>query len=155
MHSSLIEDNSMKMWIILLLSVGFLTACEQAPNLSKQTDTGRWYTSAQVKQGEPLYQANCAACHQADASGAKDWKTPLANGRYPPPPLNGTAHTWHHPLKILRKQIKIGGKPIGGTMPAFGSTLNQQEIDAILAWVQSNWSDDIYQQWVKIDSAKN
>ena len=107
----------------------------------------RWYTQEMVTQGGPLFQAHCAVCHQPDASGTANWREPLPDGKYPPPPLNGTAHTWHHPLASLRRTIKTGGIPLGGYMPAFGNTLSDKEIDNLLAWIQSHWSDEIYLIW--------
>ncbi|MCG8092230.1 MAG: cytochrome c [Candidatus Thiodiazotropha endolucinida] len=107
----------------------------------------RWYTQDQVNRGNTVYQTNCATCHKPDASGTKDWKTPLDNGKYPPPPINGDAHAWHHPLKVLRRVVNKGGVPLGGWMPAFGEKLSNKEVDDVLAWVQSNWSDEIYSVW--------
>ena len=37
-------------------------------------------------------------------------------------------------------------------MPPFGEKLNSQQIDAVIAWVQSNWPDEIYLRWVEIDA---
>ena len=50
--------------------------------------------------GGKIFNNNCAVCHGQNASGPKgDWREKLADGSYPPPPLNGTAHTWHHSPK--------------------------------------------------------
>ena len=113
---------------------------------------GRWYTAAQVEQGAPLYQTYCAACHAADGSATPDWRTPLEDGNYPPPPLNGTAHTWHHPLEVLDRTIANGGAEFGGVMPGFGAVLRPEERLAIVAWFQSLWSDEIYARWAEIDA---
>lgn len=107
----------------------------------------RWYTQDQADRGYVIYQANCATCHKPDASGTKDWQTQDANGKYPPPPINGTAHAWHHPLKILRRVVNKGGVPLGGAMPGFEGKLSHRDVDDVLAWVQSNWSDEIYKLW--------
>ncbi len=112
----------------------------------------RWYSQSQVTRGNTLFQANCAVCHKPDAAGTSNWKKLDANGKLPPPPLNGTAHTWHHPLSILRRTVTNGGVPLGGTMPGFGSKLKPQQIDDILAWVQSHWSDQIYHTWSERNS---
>lgn len=32
-------------------------------------------------------------------------------------------------------------------MPGFADKLKKQQIDAILAWVQSHWTDEIYTTW--------
>lgn len=112
----------------------------------------RWYRSDQVARGAKLYLANCAECHGANAEGTPNWRQPGPDGKYPPPPLNGSAHAWHHPLAMLQRTVSIGGVPLGGSMPAFGDKLNKDEIDAILAWVQSHWSDQIYAFWRERDA---
>jgi mono/diheme cytochrome c family protein len=109
----------------------------------------RWYNQQQVKNGLPVYKKHCVACHQANAVGVKSWRYKDDNGVYPAPPLNGDAHTWHHNLDSLRNTIKNGGKPQGGTMPGFAGQLNNKQIDNVLAWVQSHWSDDIYAAWLR------
>ncbi|ABC29790.1 Cytochrome c, mono- and diheme variants [Hahella chejuensis KCTC 2396] len=124
-----------------------LSACTQP-----QTDTGRWYTKAQAETGKTLFEANCGVCHGRRAQGlAEDWKKPDASGHYPPPPLNGTAHAWHHPMETLLATIENGGAPVGGVMPAFGDKFSQEQKLALIAYFQSLWPDDIYQQWREID----
>jgi len=118
------------------------------------TAVPRWYTQEQVERGYGLFQENCAECHKPDASGDPNWKQVNAEGKLPPPPLNGTAHAWHHPLPLLRRIVRTGGVPMGGTMPPFKDKLKPDEIDAILAWVQSHWSDEIYATWHQIDQRK-
>ena len=109
----------------------------------------RWYTAEQVVAGEPLYRKNCQECHRDKAQGTVDWKRRDAAGNLPPPPLNGTAHAWHHSLNVLRRVVREGGVRLGGTMPGFADTLNAEQIDAILAWVQSHWSEEIYVSWLE------
>lgn len=143
---------------LLLLGSMLLSGCEnsqtavvgndqQALASSRPVPVERWYDQAQANRGNVLFQANCAVCHQTDASGTADWKTPNPDGKYPPPPLNGTAHTWHHPLPVLRRTVAKGGVRLGGTMPGFSDKLSATQIDDVLAWVQSNWSDEIYRVW--------
>jgi len=147
-----------------LLAVLLLAACEQQQTDPKArwTDAAapasapvamRWYTPEQVEAGAALYAQHCASCHKPNAEGTSDWKTRDANGRLPPPPLNGSAHAWHHPLDVLRTAVERGGAPVGGSMPAFADRLSPQEVDAILAWVQSHWSDKIYAIWHERDLA--
>lgn len=145
----------MKIGIIALLPVVValtLTGCGEGQGTFTDTQLSqkrlnRWYSNSQVAKGNKLFQANCATCHQADASGTREWRKPDASGHYPPPPLNGTAHTWHHPISVLRRTVQKGGIPLGGTMPPFGDKLSPEEIDNILAWVQSHWSDEVYAAW--------
>ena len=109
---------------------------------------GRWYTESYVAVGQPLYQTHCAVCHGSAGQGlAEDWKKRLADGSYPPPPLNGTAHTWHHSMSVLVRTIQRGGTGFGGKMPAFAGRLSTAESLAIVAYLQNWWPDEIYQAW--------
>ena len=109
----------------------------------------RWYDLASVEKGKSLFLQNCAGCHGLDASGTSDWKKTDTNGKYPPPPLNGTAHTWHHSVSVLKSTIRQGGIKLGGIMPPFEAVLNDSEIDAIISFFQSKWSNQIYDAWEK------
>lgn len=122
--------------------------------VNKRVASDRWYSQEQVEHGDTLYQANCASCHKPDASGTTDWKKVDAQGKYPPPPLNGTAHAWHHPLSTLRKTIIEGGVPLGGSMPGFGGQFSDEQIEEILAWIQSHWSDETYSRWSDLNAAR-
>ena len=148
--------------ILMIVTVVSLSACDRPAEdaEARWTDSAapagapikmRWYTREQASVGAALYRENCATCHKENAQGTPEWKVRDANGQLPPPPLNGTAHTWHHPLKILRTVVKDGGAPVGGTMPAFTQKLNSEQIDAVLAWVQTHWSDEIYELWQERD----
>ncbi len=107
----------------------------------------RWYSEAQLQLGEQVYGQHCASCHGKQAEGTPDWRKTGPDGKYPPPPLNGTAHAWHHSLRVLLRQIRMGGKPLGGTMPGFAGKLSNEEMLAAIAWFQSHWPDNIYRIW--------
>ncbi len=126
---------------------GSLAAAAPSP----ESVPGRWYTEGQVAAGEPLYQAHCAVCHGADGSATPDWRKTDANGNFPPPPLNGSAHTWHHPLVVLTATIEKGGAQYGGLMPGFAQTIDADGRLAIVAYIQSWWTDDIYARWDEIN----
>jgi len=108
---------------------------------------GRWYTQSQAATGKIVFAQNCANCHGKNAEGTPNWKQPLADDSYPPPPLNGSAHTWHHPMPTLKRTINNGGIPLGGKMPAFKDKLSEEEKDAVIAFFQSKWGDEIYAAW--------
>ncbi len=148
-------NNRKTVWLALAASA-LLAACDGSAQQSAAPDAGktllqqmRWYSEAQVARGEKVYRENCAGCHGSDASGDPNWRQPNSDGKFPPPPLNGTAHTWHHPKNMLRMTIRRGGVPLGGSMPPFGDKLSREEIDAVIAWVQSHWSDEIYSAWAR------
>ena len=142
--------------ILLGMLALLLSACSenQTETLTPNQSTDkRWYTIEQVSAGAELFQANCAACHGKQAEGSANWQKPGADGKYPAPPLNGTGHGWHHPLAILYQLIKYGSPGGQGNMPAWGEKLSDDEIIAAIAWFQSHWSREIYQNWANRDAA--
>ena len=109
---------------------------------------GRWYSVEQVQTGNKVFQDHCAHCHGAQAQGVTaDWRARLEDGSFPPPPLNGSAHAWHHPLSMLLQVINQGGVSLGGQMPAFANRILDTEKLAAIAYFQSFWNDDIYENW--------
>jgi len=100
-------------------------------------------------RGQKLYLSNCAKCHGKNAEGDKNWRSTDDDGKYPSPPLNGTAHTWHHSTTVLVNTIKNGTAKIGGNMPAWKNKLTDNEILDILVWIKALWPDEIYAVWYK------
>ena len=107
----------------------------------------RWYTEDQAKQGKLLFERHCEECHGKNGESSPTWDRPGPDGLYPPPPLNGTGHTWHHQLTLLRRIIREGGTETGGRMPGFEDKLSAEEIDALIAGFQSLWPENIYRKW--------
>ena len=107
----------------------------------------RQYDPQELAAGKALYQNNCAECHGTEAEGAVNWHQADADGKYPPPPLNGTAHTWHHPATALFRTIGEGTEALGGSMPGWKDKLSQEEILLIINWMTSLWPDEIYEAW--------
>lgn len=105
----------------------------------------RWYDDTQINRGQTVFQQNCASCHGGNAEAQADWKE--ASGEAAAPPLNGSAHSWHHSLQQLKKTIQKGSIQLGGAMPAFEDKLSEQDVDSAIAFFQSKWSDDIYMGW--------
>jgi mono/diheme cytochrome c family protein len=138
----------------LLPVLVLLVACERTEVFEvteNDAETGRWYSSELLGQGQQVFSQNCASCHGEQAQGLEaNWRQRLADGSLPPPPLNGTAHAWHHPLSVLVQVISDGGIALGGKMPAFDEILSEEQKRAAIAYFQSFWSDEIYQQWLQM-----
>ena len=153
---------------ILMLTALLVAACDTGPDKTASIATPQQQAAtelaqavpdqqgAQVKNSPPrpadfskvmngarLYAKNCAQCHGPRAEGVLHWRQRDVNGNFPPPPLNGTAHAWHHPRKQLAYTIKTGGR----VMPPFGSKLNDSEVSNIIDWMVSLWPDEIYASW--------
>ena len=127
---------------LLLMMVLALAACDNTPSAEPQNQ--------QMTQGKQVFETNCQECHGVKARGVvKDWQKPDVNGVYPAPPLDGSAHAWHHDMKTLLGTIDRGGIPLGGSMPAFKNTLTDEEKNAVLVYIQSLWPQEVYQTWKK------
>lgn len=136
------------------LIVAALFACSgedsNAPAVVEGADsrTQRWYGPQQVEMGRQVFAENCAVCHGDAAQGLhEDWRQRLADGSFPPPPLDGSAHAWHHPLSVLVQVINEGGVPLGGQMPGFAEQLDDDQKLAAIAFFQNFWSDETYANW--------
>ena len=112
----------------------------------------RWYNGDHVTRGSAVYTEHCAVCHGQNGEGTKNWRQRTADGKFPPPPIDGTGHAWHHPINILGAQIKFGAPGGQGSMPGFADKLSDAQIVDVIAWFQDRWSDDIYAAWAKRQS---
>jgi mono/diheme cytochrome c family protein len=117
----------------------------------KEITTGRWYSQQQADSGSVIFSNHCAECHGQNAQATSNWKTPNADGQYPPPPLDGSAHAWHHPLSVLSQIILEGGGAYDGQMPAWKGTLSETEVYAAIASFQEYWSDETYEGWLTMN----
>jgi mono/diheme cytochrome c family protein len=99
----------------------------------------------QIKRGKVISNKFCSLCHGKNLEGQPDWRTRNDDGKLPAPPLNGTGHTWHHADELLFGIIKKGLVPPFGPpnyktdMPAWESTLSDEDIWAVLAYIKSRW----------------
>ena len=138
--------------VFVMVSSALLFSCddkikEARSSSAKKPTVKRDVNFLSFSRGLKLYQKNCASCHGKNAEGTSDWRKTDSDGMFPPPPLNGTGHTWHHPTKVLVNIIKNGTAKIGGKMPAWKDKLSDQEINDILAWIKAQWPDEIYAAW--------
>jgi len=132
----------------LVLSV--LMACDQQPSISASS-TGlmpaRQYDEKVLQAGKKIFAENCAQCHGQNAEGAPRWQKRNDDGTFPPPPLNGTGHAWHHSTQVLTDMILNGSKPGEGNMPAWKDKLSKEDVTAVIQWFQSLWPDPLYAAW--------
>jgi mono/diheme cytochrome c family protein len=101
-----------------------------------------------VTEGQALYGRYCAACHGTQLEGRAGWQEIPPGGPALAPPLDASAHAWHHPDAQLFGIVRDGGQaysPEGymNGMPAFGGTLSDAEIRAILSYIKSTWPAEV------------
>lgn len=109
--------------------------------------------------GRKVYEAHCAACHGARLEGQPNWRERDAAGRLPAPPHDASGHTWHHPDEVLFRITKYGVakaanlKDYESAMPAYEGVLTDEEITAVLSWIQSQWPAEIRRQQQEVDAS--
>jgi len=102
----------------------------------------------QVQRGQLIYRRFCSLCHGANLQGQPNWNKRKPDGKLPAPPHDATGHTWHHPDDVLFGTIKHGMVPpyapdkYESDMPAWGTTLDDKDIWAVLAYIKSRWPED-------------
>ncbi len=85
-------------------------------------------------RAQRLFSALCATCHGADGRGS--WRAALFLIR--PGNLADHARMSQHANRYLFDIIKHGGAPLGRPgMPAFGATLSDADIEALVAYVRA------------------
>jgi mono/diheme cytochrome c family protein len=139
----------MKLATPLLLCV-LLAACNQSDPqpFDQAVNARRAYDPAQLARGAALFEKHCVSCHGKQGAGTiLPWNVRQADGFYPPPPLDDSAHAWHHPTALLARVVRDGSLPGQGKMPAWRGKLSEAEITDVVVYVTSLWSDEKYQLW--------
>lgn len=126
-------------------------AVASAPPADIRSAAPHGLDARQVARGSEIYKANCAVCHGANAEGAPNWQRKGPDGKLPPPPLDAGGHAWHHPRAWLHDRIKQGTINRGGNMPAWEGKLSDDDIAAVIAWIQSRWPEEIYRSWLAME----
>lgn len=90
----------------------------------------------EAAEGQALYVAKCAACHQADGRGLPGAFPPLAGSSW----ASADPET---PIRIallgLSGPIEVNGKTFDSAMPALG--LTDEEVAPIVSYVRSAWGN--------------
>lgn len=163
-------DGMILVWIVPVLLVSLSACGQQAASEAKapvatapaaqSTVAGNWpppkivrqFDPNQVLRGKATYEQYCQSCHGPEGKGqAGDWRARGPDGKYPPPPLDDSAHAWHHPTQVLHQFIKHGSPGDTGNMPAWKDVLTEAQINDVIVFIKSLWSDDVYAVWHDIE----
>ncbi len=109
----------MRNWILVGLGVVGLMGCGD-----KEDDTGAATTGTATSgvDGEAIYADSCGGCHGADGSGGF-----------------GSSLIDTVPGYAEADLVDVVTNGLGSDMPAFGSSLSADEIDAVVAYLLSTW----------------
>lgn len=148
---------SLQWTIFATLVVGLgLSGCDDAPSTrlaaAGEAAVERKLDPAQVARGKAVYEKYCLECHGTEGRGQPgDWRIRDADGHFPPPPLDDSAHAWHHPTAVLLEVIREGSPAGQGKMPAWEGKLTQQQMQDVVAYIKSLWSDEVHRLWWKME----
>jgi cytochrome c oxidase subunit 2 len=112
----------------------FLASVEPSPadaGTSEEADAGTL-----ALEGEKLYAAQCAKCHQADGSGMPGIIPPLAKN----PILGDAPMTVKTIVHGLSGPLTTLGRSYGGQMPSF-ATLTDEQVAAIATYVRQSFGN--------------
>jgi mono/diheme cytochrome c family protein len=91
-----------------------------------------------MKQGEAIFQDNCAACHRMDGSGVP---------RYFPPIKGDSNVQQDDPTSLIHfvlagtRKVPVDAAPTPLSMPAFDWKLSDQQVAAVLTYVRNSWGN--------------
>jgi cytochrome c6 len=83
-----------------------------------------------VKQGQEIFENNCADCHRTSGEGLP--------AKFPA--LKGSAYVTGDPQPVLATVLH-GRRGKLGHMPAWGEKLNDQEIAAVVSYIRNAWGN--------------
>lgn len=108
-----------------------IQSMEEAPKtVLAKNDTDR------IALGKPVYDQNCAACHQLNGQGIPAAFPPLAQSDYLLKDKNRAIEVI---INGLQGKIEVNGKVYVGAMPSL--SLNDEQIANVLSYVLNTWGN--------------
>jgi mono/diheme cytochrome c family protein len=92
-----------------------------------------------LKEGEHIYVAQCATCHQANGKGAPPGYPPLAHNQ------SITMDSAVNPIRIVLNggyPPSTQGNPHPVGMPPFAQALSDREVAAVVTYVRHSWDNN-------------
>ena len=123
-------DESASVFAVLCLAAG-LGLGAAAPAAANAADAG-------LARGEEIYQGICATCHGPDGGPDPDSALVQSLGVVPANFADPLFNS-REPLSDWKIVVTHGGPALGFSeqMPAFGDTLSEQDIDAVLTYIKT------------------
>jgi mono/diheme cytochrome c family protein len=134
--------------LIFTLGVALLAGCGDGAKPPEVQGKGlRQYDRNALARGERTFLTNCAVCHGNGGEGKPGWQTPGPDGKLLPPPLDGNGRVWRLSSSQMKQFVHQGSPEGRANMPAWQGKLSDLEIDEVVTWITSLWSDAVYLDW--------
>ncbi|WP_103028174.1 c-type cytochrome [Salinibacter altiplanensis] len=88
--------------------------------------------------GSQVYGARCASCHQSNGQGVSGAFPTLLGTKW----VKNKGQVIRILLHGLQGEIDVKGETYNGNMPAWGSTLSDEEIAAVITHIRESWEND-------------
>jgi len=137
--------NKNSKYFFVFLALYFLLSVDLEAQAG-MADTGN---AKQVARGKLVYKRFCSLCHGAKLEGQPNWRIRNRDGKLPAPPHDASGHTWHHDDELIFNMTKFGlvppfaPKDYKTDMPAWGDTLSDADIWAVITFIKSTWPEEI------------
>jgi mono/diheme cytochrome c family protein len=93
---------------------------------------------SQPPDGRQLYATTCSACHQLTGLGLPDVYPPLAGSEW----VTGDEERLIRVvLHGLTGEIEVAGEMVSGAMPAWGESLDDAAMAAVLTYIRRTWNN--------------
>jgi mono/diheme cytochrome c family protein len=130
--------------VLVLFAMGFYLGryggsfSAEAHELYQKTGAARAEAAPPAPEGDFIYSAICAPCHQASGLGVSGQYPPLAGSEWV---LGGAEIPARIVLNGLQGAVVVKGQTYRNEMPALGGQLSDAEIAAVLTYVRSSWGN--------------
>lgn len=121
--------------VTLACAGAVLHAGTSAPPVAPATGGTR---GAPPPDGKQIYATTCAACHEPTGLGLSDVYPPLAESEWV---TGDEGRLIRVVLHGLTGEIEVAGETVSGAMPAWGATLDDAQIAAVLTYIRSSWGN--------------
>jgi mono/diheme cytochrome c family protein len=102
----------------------------------RMTGQTRAELKASIERGKIVYEQNCLACHQADASGVPNLAPSLIKASF----VTGDKIRLINIVLKGLKDVDVNGENYDNPMPAF-AILSDKEVADVLSYVRNNFSN--------------
>ena len=136
--SGFIQNATMLLVVISIMILPGIAYSEENATAVHDAEAAAATLDQRLANGKAVYQANCAACHQASGEGLAGAFPPLAKSDYLKADRKKVLQA---ALFGLSGPIKVNGKDYDSVMPSMGHLKDAQLADA-LTYVLSSWGND-------------
>ncbi len=129
---------------VIVLTIGIAAGYLWSQSGSTIKKVSSDLSSSLVAKGEGFYKKNCIACHGEKGAGENpaDIYAMDSKGNYVAPPLNESAHAWHHTDEQL-VEIILDGSSRNPRMIAWKNQISKDDARALVEYIKSLWSERI------------